>query len=204
MADDWTPYALESYRGRALWRRRIFAVLAFLLLAGGWLVFTAMNTTKTTTTGFADGTSGAIDLTQNDRKPLTLTLQVGRLNTAPGVVDAPSTGTDTSAPEQRDNTGPYFAQTPINIRFYLTYLIPLVMVLGLALILGRRRVHGMEEVNFGIYKGSMPLEMISASYKHLVVTNRRAALPLFGKGRLDYVPRHVAEATDAAERDAMV
>ena len=197
MAEDWTPYALETHRVHAIRRRRIFAILAFLLLATAWLTWSIANTTRTFETGFG-GQSGTVDVAIKGRKPITLEVSPGRLTATPEAIQDDSPQLPSFGGNNR-----LFAEKPINFSFFLSFLLPVLILAGLAYIFGRRRTRGIEEVNYGIYKGAMPLEMISASYRHLVITNRQAQGPLFGKDRADYVPGPLAAGHSQSPSRAM-
>jgi hypothetical protein len=113
-------------------------------------------------------------------KPTTLSVAPGRT----AVLDKPI------QPEVRppsDAAPPVLRATGLNWVALLQNFGP---PFGVALYLwraGRKRLVGsLEQVNLGVYKGAMPLEMITAQHKKYIFTRREAMAHLFGKAAADF------------------
>ncbi|HWG90305.1 MAG TPA: hypothetical protein VNZ52_05580 [Candidatus Thermoplasmatota archaeon] len=166
-------------------RRRILTILVLFMLGAAWLAFSLANTTRQMQTGFGGGST--VELEGKKRTPLTLTVSPGRM-TAPPPVDVDETPTATSN-INRENFRRLVSERPVALGFYLSFVLPLVLLFGLAWLLSRARsVRGYDEVNYGIFKGAMPLEMITASYRHIIITTRQIDASPFGKDQRDYIP----------------
>lgn len=185
-AAPWSPYGLEVHRVALLQRRQ--RLLAAALLLGGLALLALLATTiqqsDDITTFGSGGNSVNIDLpTDRPRpKPTTLTVSPGRTS----VLNQPI------QPElrpARDNTAVPVVSDGLNLWPLLTSLAPVVLG-GLYLWwLGRKRLLGpIEQVNFGVYKGAMPLEMHSAVHKGYIFTRAQARAHLFGRRSADFLP----------------
>ena len=181
----WTPYGLEAIRIRHLRRRRILAILAALVLAGFWS-WMFDETTTTEQEIFANGKKAGngiqLDVTQPERKdgPVTVSLSPGRVTRA-------DTADDASPQSISRPDAPVLARAPAyNWTAYLVLYGPFALLALALYLLGKRRPQ--DEVNFGIYKGAMPLEMITASASRHVLTRKEARESLFGKSRRDHLP----------------
>lgn len=184
--DGWTPYGLEAIRIRHIRRRRLLSLLMILALVGLWFVMFE-NTTTTTTEIFANGkrAGNGIQIDEpeqpKEKGPVTVSLSPGRVTRA-----------DTS--EQvggssitRPNAPVIERAAPYNWTAYLLLYGPFVL-LGLAAWFLGKRQGPHDEVNFGIYKGAMPLELITASARAHVITRREARGSIFGKTPRDHLP----------------
>lgn len=198
--EKWTPYGLEAIRVSYLRRRRILALIIVVGLAGLWSFM--LDTTTTTETqifanGRRQGTIG-IDLPDDEREdgPVTVPISAGRVTRA-------ESG---SAPEAQDGparTGaPTFdREAPINYQRYVILYGPYVLLAAALYFLAKKRGKH-DEVNFGIYKGALPLEMLSASLADQVFTTKMAHTGLFGKRRADHLPDEVLRIERVAQEEA--
>lgn len=195
MADkqSWTPYGLEAIRVRHLRRRRIVGALLLALLALVVLLVTGSGTTSKTQIlengrdVSADSNQISIDLpdqTPPKDGPVTVSLSPGRVTLADTSQQGPAS-TITRADV------PAFAGAPaLNWNYYLLLYGPWVL-LGLAAWALAKRRGKHDEVNYGVYKGSMPLETISAHARDRIFTSREAPASVFGRRREDHLPREV-------------
>lgn len=191
MADKkvpWTPYGLEALRIERLRRQRLFALLAALGLALLWSSFFQETTQRQIELSSDLGGSRIIidtdDLGQREDKPLTVGLSPGRVTRAdtadPEAGLASSTKLATPTFERSD---------PIPYAYYLYKFGPIALLALAAYLLARRPPK--HQVNYGIYKGAMPYEMITATASRHVFTTRYAKTSLFGKRRADHLPSEV-------------
>ncbi len=183
---EWTPYGHEAHRQKRIWRRRIVALALGAILAGGLiLVMGSLFTTQTTISTDGGGSTVSIDRPEEkERTPdATLTLTPGELTVAPSALQAAER---TSPTPQFGRDAPPAQPIPINL-LLLKYG-PAAAVVLLAIAFLRRSPASQEEVNYGVYKGALPLENISARYAHLVKTSRATYENPFGKSRRDYLP----------------
>jgi len=190
MGEVWTPYGLEKIRRGVLWRRRLLAILAALLILAAILVILLLRPQKVVETeiSLAGGdNSNSIEVEIKDplrTKPL-------RVTVSPGGVTLAGNGIG-GTPDSLSRAGldyPYITDArPIDFLAYLLSWGPLLLVAYLVWAAGRGETNPASHVNFGIYKGAMPLEMITESYSHLVKTQRLVVEPIFGKDRSDYLP----------------
>lgn len=188
--ESWTPYGLEAIRIRHLRRRRI---LATLLLVAAMLVIllTIDSGTRTLPEIFANGnkvSSGnnqiQIDLPDEQKPkngPVTVAISPGRVTLA----DTQQSGPESTV--QRTSLPTLDRGNALNWNYYLLLYGPWAL-LGLALLFLAKRKSTAHEVNYGVYKGSMPLEMISAAARDRVFTTREAKTSLFGRRAEDHVP----------------
>lgn len=201
MADKksaWTPYGLEAIRVAHLRRRRL---LALLLVAGLVLVWLTLFDTTTTKelqlqVNGREGSSISIDTSDADEKkkdgPVTVGLSPGR------VTRADTAGPAVQGPQvSRANVPTFDRASPYNWGYYLLSYGPWVLIGLAAWFLAKRKPK--DEVNYGIYKGAMPLEMITAAAAEKVLTTRMAEGSVFGKGRSCYLPAEVMAAGSQEE-----
>lgn len=185
--EAWTPYGLEGLRQGALRRRRIVTLaLAGVLLVGYFGMTETVRDDELEV--FGNGQKQQLELeipkeSQEKQGPdARIQVSPGRvINAGAGSYQEPQQGQ-----QQRQAQAP--PGEPVDWLAWLAFLGPFVLVGTLAWAAVRPRATPTDEVNFGIYKGAMPLEMITASHAHLVVTQKRAKTSLFGKGRADHVP----------------
>ena len=201
MSDEWTPYGLEAIRGRMLWRRRILAVVVFLLLAIALLAALALTATDQvveTRISLSGSESDTVEVeTPGEEafrtKPLTVAVSPGGVTLVGNDVN----NVDADRLSRASVNYPYIrGEKPMN---FLGLMFPwgFLLLLGhLVWSAGKGATNPSSEVNFGIYKGAMPLEMITAEYSHLVRTQRLASGSLFGKDREDHVPFAVVRRRD--------
>lgn len=193
---EWTPYGLEAIRIAHLRRRRL---VAFLFLAGLGLLLWAMSGT-TSTSEIDISVNGrrqngiSFDIPEEEKKngPVTVSLSPGK------VTRAEAGGAPSSSSVQRSNAPTFQRDVPYDFGGLLLGVLPWALIaLAVWLLAARRGKH--DEVNYGVYKGSMPLEMITASASRQVFTRREARASLFGKRRVDHVPGEVVRNDVAAQ-----
>lgn len=199
MTEEWTPYGLEAIRARILWRRRIMAIVLAVVVALAILLLFAALSKKTYETEISlAGGSGdnTIEVETKDAdelrsKPLTIAVSPGGITlVGNGLTDGEGAADRLS---RASVNYPFIrGETPFN---FLSLMFPWGLLILLAWAIwsaGRGEHNASAEVNFGIYKGTAPLEIVTASYRHLVVTQRLAHAPIFGKEREDYLPEDEA------------
>jgi hypothetical protein len=199
--ETWTPYGLEAIRVAHIRRRRILALFLAFALAFVWILILQTMPTTERFIEITDGTGSRIeiDTSATDRKdgPLTVAISPGRITRA-------ETGGSQAAgdvPVTRFAGPTYDRGTPVLWGGYAVVYGPFALLAGALWLLARRRPR--EEINYGIYKGAMPLEMITASAARHVLTTREARRSLFGKRRADYLPHElVVVERMPAEEDA--
>lgn len=190
--DTWTPYGLEAIRVRYLRRRRFLIIFIALALAGLWSL-TFETTTTTTQEIFVNGRrANTIDIDVPDDPerdgPVTVAISPGRVTRAES-----GSGTPEQQQVQRANV-PIFERPPaIPYAGYLIVYGPFALLVAAFFLLGKRRGKH-DQVNYGIYKGAMPLELVSASMADQVFTHRQASRSLFGKRRADHLTEEVLRA----------
>lgn len=195
--DGWTPYGLEAIRIGHLRRRRALALLIALGLAMLWF-FSFESTTSTRQDIFVNGQKQSSieidfgDTTPKKDGPVTVALSPGRVTRA----TAGEAGDE--APVSAQAAPAFDRGSPIPFSNYLILYGPYVLIGG-ALWLLAKRGGKHHEVNYGIYKGAMPLEMITASASRHVRTTRHAKQSLFGKREQDHLPREVLRVERVAQ-----
>lgn len=198
--EKWTPYGLEAIRVTYLRRRRILAFLIAFGLAGIWAL-TWETTTETGTDIFVNGRrQGTIGIEApeppGEDGPVTVAISPGRVTRA-------ESG---SAPETQDGPArpqaPTFDREPaIEYQFYVIVYGPYVLLAAALYFLAKKRGKH-DEVNYGIYKGALPLELLSASLSDQVFTTKKAHVGLFGKRRADYLTDEVLRIERVAQEEA--
>jgi hypothetical protein len=200
VADDasWTPYGLEAIRVQHARRRRRIAALALIAAALLLLVIFRPGTTDRLSVSVngqeVGGDQFSIDVPQDQKPkdgPVTVSISPGRVTLA-----SADQGASTAPQVSRANVPAFSTAPPIRWSYYLLVYGPwLLLALALWMLAKRRGKH--DEVNFGVHKGAMPLEMISAHARDQVHTKRHAKVSIFGKRREDYLPDHIAKAEEA-------
>lgn len=185
--DAWTPYGLEAIRIRHLRRRRIASFLIVLALAGMWS-WMFESTTVTEQEIFANGrrVGSGISIPEPEQEPVddgpvTVAISPGRVTRA-DTSQAVGGSEITRADAQVLTRAP-----PYNWSAYILMYGPFALLAAAMWFLGKRQ-KAQDEVNFGIYKGAMPLELMTASARSLVLTRKEARTSIFGKRRRDHVP----------------
>lgn len=186
----WTPYGLEAIRVSHLRRRR--AAIFALVFVGAilWLAFAPTPTNQNEIQVFANGNrvgggNGLQIEAPEKEKPVTVAIQPGQItHAAAGSAPAGETVTRAAAVPvvPRATPVPYAA---VAFKFG-----PFLLLAFALWALGRRKPTS-HMVNYGIYKGALPLELISASASKRVFTTRKAGTSIFGKSRSDYLPAEV-------------
>lgn len=185
----WTPYGLEAIRVAHLRRRRVIAALLVLGLGVLWLAFssgTVEPEISIVVNGQEQKNGITLDLPDEEPRdgPVTVAIDPGRVTRAESTAQGPASSI------QRSEAPTLSRAAPLNWNYYVLMFGPyLLLALALYLLAKRRGKH--DEINYGIYKGAMPLEMLTASAQTQVFTTRRAVQSIFGKRRSDYLPREV-------------
>lgn len=194
---EWSPYGLEAIRIAHLRRRRLLGLLA--LVALGALLTWGLQTTTTTELDIAvngnRGNSIRLDTPDDEprNKPVTVSLSPGRVTRADTANPAAPQDTPTRS------SAPVFDRgVPYNFGGLILLVGPWALLGGAVWLLGKRRGKH-DEVNYGVYKGAMPLEMITASASRQVFTRKHARASLFGRKRVDHVPAEVLRAEPVGE-----
>lgn len=170
---------------RLLWRKRILLALILGLVFLLWALSLGVTTeTEEQLTVFGgDGSSVTVTRPENQQVEPS-----ARVTLRPGEtarLDDPLTLRDGET--QPGDQGAQLPEQPKGIPF-----LGLLLLLGpfvLALLLWRYLANQgtSTEVNYGIYKGAMPFELISASHKHLVLTGKKVEQNPFGRVQTDYL-----------------
>jgi len=197
---SWSPYGLEAIRVSYLRRRRLLAIIIALGLGGIW-AFMFETTTTTSTDIFVNGRrQGTIGIDAPDPGPrrdgpVTVAVEPGR------VTRADSGSAPAAAAETPRAQAPIFERAaPVPYEAYVIIYGPFVLLAAALYFLAKKRGKH-DEVNYGIYKGAMPLEMLSASMADQVFTTKMARDGLFGKRRADYLPAEVLRIERVAQEE---
>lgn len=183
---EWTPYPHEEVRVRLLWRKRILLGL----LIGALFLFWALSLGITGDTEESlqiygdDGGSVQIqqpDQQQRDRPAATVSLRPGetaQLKEDLRLGDQPA---------ERQGRGAPVPDRPEGIPFtgLLLLLAPFLAALAAWRYLSTQGAS--TEVNYGVYKGALPLELVTASHAKHVQTGSEVLENPFGKARSDYL-----------------
>lgn len=201
-SEDWTPYGLEAIRIQYLRRRQTLIWLLLLLLLLLVVIFlgTATETSQSISVNGKDanGNSIQIDDKSGDGPKGGEHVTVGL---EPGKVTRAEQGGSAGSPSITSNAPPVAQRAPAyNWTAFLILYGPYVL-LGLAAWFLAKRRSRHHEVNFGIYKGAMPFEMITATHERHVFTKKLAETSLFGKGMYDHLPRQIADVEAATIED---
>lgn len=197
--ETWTPYGLEAIRVSYLRRRRILAILIALGLAGIW-AFMFETTTTTQQDIFVNGKrQGSIEIDTPEQEgnngPVTVPISPGRVTRA-------DSGSAPQAQDTPKTTAPVYERAaPHNYTAYVIIYGPFVLLAAALYFLAKKRGKH-DEVNYGIYKGALPLELLSASMANQVYTTKKAHTGLFGKRRADYLPDEVLRVERVAQEEA--
>lgn len=184
---EWTPYPHEEVRVHLLWRKRILLGLLVGALFLMWALSLGVQTETEEQLEIYGGDGSSIQINRPDEQQRTepaasVTLRPGetaRLN-------EDLTVNDTSQ-RQGERSGATVPERPSGIPFVgiLMVLAPFLAAIAAWRYLGEEGTS--IEVNYGVYKGSMPLEMITATHaKHLYTGSELHENP-FGKVRSDYL-----------------
>lgn len=197
----WTPYGLEAIRIAYLRRRRILAGLAAVGIIGIWLLmFTQTTSTQLSISVNGEEQSGIeIEIPDSEPRkqgPVTVAINPGRVTRADTAQASGPTSTI-----QRTELPQYDRGAPLNWNYYVLLYGPYALLGAAAWFLAKRRGKH-DEVNYGVYKGAMPLEMITKSAERQVFTTRWTRASIFGKRRGDYLPAEVLAARSRDEEDA--
>ncbi len=183
----WTPYGLEAIRIAHLRRRRLLTFLILLGFAALWAFMFQATTTSEIDISTDRGGNSEIRLDvsgaqQQKNAALTISIDPGRVTRA-------DTGAAEDGPQITRAEVPTFNRgAPINWGAYAILYGPYLLVALALLLVGKRKKH---EINYGIYKGSLPYEMLTATATRQIFTTREAHGSIFGKLRNDYLPPEV-------------
>lgn len=199
--DAWTPYGLEAIRVRHIRRRRVWLGLALALAALLILALTGTSSSKQldifangNRVGGSNSNQINIDFPEQEQASNKVTVEV-----SPGRVTLADTGQPAQGEQvQRAQIPSFSGAAPLNWNYYLILYGPWVLLALAALALAKRRGKH-DEINYGVYKGAMPLEMISAHARDQVYTSREAKTSVFGKRREDHLPDHVLRVPQEGE-----
>jgi len=181
----WSPYGLEAYRVQLLRRRNrlVWLALGLGVLIMGAMLLNSIHQATDITVHNGDGSSVKIQIPETPRpKPTTLTISPGKTT----VLQQPI------QPEVKPNNPPGDDSNGLqglNWASLLSSLVPPFVLVVAAARYAKKRVAGpLEMVNLGVYKGAMPLEMLTATHRTAIYTPRMAYASVFGKARDDYIP----------------
>jgi hypothetical protein len=197
--DSWTPYGLEAIRIRYLRRRRILSILIALSLGSVWLLM--FETTTSTQTdifvnGERQGNGIQIDEPEQQRDgPVTVAVQPGR------VTRAESGGPGEEQQVSRTSAPTFSRAPPVPFDAFIIIYGPFILLAMAAYFLAKKKGKH-DQVNYGIYKGAMPLELVSASMSKHVFTTRMAKTGLFGKRRADHLPDEILAVERVPQEEA--
>jgi hypothetical protein len=187
-SSKWTPYAHEDLRVHLLWRKRILVglVLASLFLVWALSLGVTTQTTEELSVYGGDGQSTTIQRPDEENQG---TQPDATVSVSPGetarLEDGVQVGNET--PPERQGGGTPTPEPPDGIPF-----LGLLMLLGpfIAAVYAWRKLANQGDVgeaNYGIYKGPMPLEKVTATHADLVQTGQEVEENPFGKRRNDYL-----------------
>ncbi|HEV8360310.1 MAG TPA: hypothetical protein VGR28_07650 [Candidatus Thermoplasmatota archaeon] len=171
-----SPYGLEAHRV-ALLRRRRRALLALILLGlFGAIVFIATTIQEgSDISTFGGGNHVEVSLPDKPRtKPTTLSVSPGRTTVLEKPIQPEARAEQRGSPDELQGGG-------LNWLGLLQILGPPIAGALYAWRVGKKRALGsLQQVNLGVYKGALPLELHSATHKKFIFTPKMAHGPLFG------------------------
>lgn len=181
----WTPYPHEDVRVQLLWRKRIIlaVILGLLFLLWALSLNVTTDTSEKLTVYGGDGSSVTVERPEDqDVQPAaSVTLRPGE--TARLDDDLTLRDEDTQPGRQSGQ----LPDRPDGIPFMGLLLLIGPFILALLLWRYLATQGASTEVNYGVYKGALPLELVTASHSGLVLTGKRVEQNPFGKGRTDYL-----------------
>lgn len=183
--NQWTPYPHEEVRVQLLWRKR----LLLALLIGGLFAFWAtslgvsVDTDQEVDIIGEEGDTAQIERSEEEEEEpvATVTLRPGetaRMEEEMTLGDEPQP----TAP-----TGPRVPERPEGIPFLGIFLLLGPFLASIAAWRYLQEEVTTTEANYGIYKGALPLETITADHAGLVRTGKHVQHNPFGKRRNDYL-----------------
>ncbi len=181
--DQWTPYAHEPTRVALLWRKRL--ILA--LLVGALFAFWATNL------GVTLDTEEQLDILGEDGDSVTIEREereepVASVTLTPGQTARLEEDLELGDPEPvTAPTGPQIPERPPGIPFMGLLLLFGPFIAALAAWRYLKDDATGTEANYGIYKGALPLELLTAQHAGLVRTGQEVEQNPFGKHRNDYL-----------------
>lgn len=156
-----SAYALEHHRMRYLWRRRVLVILLSALAAGTWstLLLSTIEEQRRVSVFGGEGSQVEIPVpTPQEDKPVTVEIQPGRVVRIPDPIRETRTEPD-------NPFAPYLPGLGVRINWLLVIL-NIGVPFGLIAWGAKRGWLACEararEVNFGVFKGSMPYEAHAA------------------------------------------
>lgn len=183
--NGWTPYPHEDVRVHRLWRKRILVglLLASLFLAWALSLGVTTETEEQLQIYGGDGSQVSVERPEDDRRQPAATVTL-----RPGEVARVDDAIDVSEEEgERQGQGTPIPEQPPGIPFF-----GILLLIGpfLAALLAYRHLASqgdVAEVNYGIYSGPMPYELITHGHASLVRTGEPVEQNPFGKRRRDYL-----------------
>jgi len=191
----WTPYGLEAIRIARIRRQRILAALLLIGIVGALMMVGQSTTTKSTEIFVNGQNQNTISIDKPEapkNKPVTVSLSPGR------VTQADTSGEQNAGDTPRASAPILNRAAPYNWTFFLFVFGPWILIALALWALGKHRGKH-DQVNYGIYKGAMPLEMISMTAQQEIFTKRHAKMSIFGKRREDYLTPEVLRADPTVE-----
>lgn len=188
-SDAWSPYLHEPYRIRRLRRKQIILAAIAMLLIIAWLLylFSQMGTnTNIQIFGSTGGSAKASSIpgAVGENSSFSQTPQIVTITVNPGYTVA-ANFTDPRISTERLQAPPIQQERDKGKIYWINIAIPLlpiaVVLFSAVKIIGFVK----SEVNFGIYKGAMPLELHTTK-KKLVFNNELQKTNVFGKDRSEY------------------
>jgi hypothetical protein len=182
--DPWTPYPHEEVRVGLLWRKRL--ILAAIV--GGLFLFWAMSLGIDTTESEnevdilgEEGDEVEVERSEQQNEPVaSVTLQPGETANLDEDLDL---GQQEQPPQL--GTPPPQPQDGIPFTGLLLLLGPFLAAYYAWRYLQDRTTSTV--ANYGVFKGPLPLEMVTASHASMVRTGREVERNPFGKARGDYL-----------------
>lgn len=186
-SDEWTPYPHEEVRVRLLWRKRILLALLVGTLFLAWALSLGVQTETTEELDIYGGDGSNIQVNRPDdpdrnRPAASVTLRPGETARLEEDVNL-----DEQPQRQGEPSGAPVPERPSGIPFggLLLLLLPFLAAVAAWRYLDAEGTS--TESNYGIYKGPMPLEMVTATHADHVVTSELVDRNPFGKARTDYL-----------------
>ncbi len=183
---DWTPYAHEAARHALIRKRRGVIAAIAILIAGAWFGWTTFTAGESSVNVGTAGGGSQIEFDESSRpeeKPVTVGISPGGTAVMDTALDT-SGGAAPQSPPQRPRN---LLDEPYSFTNLIVMYGPILGALYFAFRFLRARPGKLDELNFGIYKGSLPLEMLTASNRDYVFTSGYVDESIFGKGKGDYV-----------------
>lgn len=183
---QWTPYPHEEVRVSLLWRKRILLAVLIGTVFLFWALSLGIDTDTTEEVDVLNGNGDQVqvqrpDQQQQERPTATVTLRPGetaRLNEDLNVGERP---------EPSGRQGATVPERPGGIPFGGLLLLIGPFILAVMAWRHLSEQGASTEANYGIYKGALPLELVTATHAGEVQTGQEVEQNPFGKVRSDYL-----------------